>query len=891
VGECLSAASSPVVVSFTPVLSNTSGSSSICAGRTVFYIHTNPVLNNPVWNITPSSAGTLTYSSGGDYEYATNYNTSGASVTFQVTSQASDGSCTSNSLPLTIWASPAAVTVNPSSGSYCGNVLLTATGGSPGTIYWENTFANNTNTTTPTTTQTVSSGGTYYFRARESTHNCWGPDGSATVTITPVASTSVTLADNSANGNGAAMCDAANITYTATPTNGGSNPVYDFKVNNVSVQTGASNQYITSAINNGDAIKCIMTSNAACASPVSPVSNTITATITACGYTWTGAGANHLWTNAANWSPGVPPNTCGSNVTIQNVANYPILTGNVTLGSVTVQDNATMDLATNNLSACGDWNGGPSFAGAVTGTGMVILSGSSPQNITGRTNFPTLRLNNASGAIMGASSFANIFARLDLQTGNLNTSNGALTLKSTATSQGILNNFSSGYTGTLTGNITVERYIANNAQGYRDISSPVASTVADWAADFSVVGQNGVNCWYSYSPYPSLQYYNESDNSVTHNYYGGWISYTNGSSPLQPMKGYAARIYTAPLTITTTGAPNNGPQSIQLTKTTSTITSADGWNLIGNPYPSAISWNAVKALNPSITTASNYKFNSTGEYAGNWAAFNGTTGTNGATDEIGVSQGLFVSALGTNSLNMDNSVRIASTSTGFFKTRSQTNEIRLQLSNTTQTDEIVAYTDGGATSGFDADYDATKMPAGSTVYLSFDMPDKEYAINVLDAITEQTELPLTLWVTDTGSYTFSATELNLSGLTAYLKDAAANTLYNLASTSPSLVLNGGQTYSSRYSIVFKAEVVSAIEEQAATGVKIYSSGDRVYVERTSALPAQVTISNILGQQVATSTLHSEKAQIQLPGSEQWYAFVKVTEGKKVTMAKVLISNK
>ena len=84
----------------------------------------------------------------------------------------------------TINALPAAVTVS-GGGSFCGSITLTASGGAGGTIYWQGTTSGGTSTTTPSTSQVVTSSGTYYFRS-QSGAGCWGPEGSATVTISAI---------------------------------------------------------------------------------------------------------------------------------------------------------------------------------------------------------------------------------------------------------------------------------------------------------------------------------------------------------------------------------------------------------------------------------------------------------------------------------------------------------------------------------------------------------------------------------------------------------------------------------------------------------------------------------------------------------------------------------
>jgi hypothetical protein len=216
------------------------------------------------------------------------------------------------------------------------------------------------------------------------------------------------------------------------------------------------------------------------------------------------------------------------------------------------------------------------------------------------------------------------------------------------------------------------------------------------------------------------------------------------------------------------------------------------------------------------------------------------------------------------------------------------------MDNGINSDEIVTYTETGATAGFDPDMDAPKMPAGVPVYIGFHMPtpDKYYAINVMDAVTDQTVLPLTLYVATTGSYTFKATVLNVAGLTAYLKDAQSTTLVDLSAGPISLTLTGGQVYEGRYSVVFKSNSSpNGIVNTEETATKIYSFGDRVHVKRQSNNPATISVCNLLGQEMREIRTNTEKTVFDLPTNEPWYAIIKVTEGEKVTVAKVLISNK
>jgi len=81
----------------------------------------------------------------------------------------------------TINAVPAAVTVAGTTPA-CTSTTLTASGGSGGTVYWQNTTADGTSTATASGSQAVTESGTYYFRAR-SAAGCWGAQGSHAVTV------------------------------------------------------------------------------------------------------------------------------------------------------------------------------------------------------------------------------------------------------------------------------------------------------------------------------------------------------------------------------------------------------------------------------------------------------------------------------------------------------------------------------------------------------------------------------------------------------------------------------------------------------------------------------------------------------------------------------------
>ncbi|PLX07714.1 MAG: hypothetical protein C0596_09800 [Marinilabiliales bacterium] len=89
------------------------------------------------------------------------------------------------SATVTINDVPSAVTIS-GGGTQCGGTMtITASGGTGGTIYFQDITSGGTSTATASTSEVISTSGTYYFRA-QSAECCWGDEGSATVTINDI---------------------------------------------------------------------------------------------------------------------------------------------------------------------------------------------------------------------------------------------------------------------------------------------------------------------------------------------------------------------------------------------------------------------------------------------------------------------------------------------------------------------------------------------------------------------------------------------------------------------------------------------------------------------------------------------------------------------------------
>ena len=91
--------------------------------------------------------------------------------------------------------------------------------------------------------------------------------------VTPTVSIALTSGSNPS-------CAGSNVTFSATPTNGGANPSYQWKVNGINAGTNSS-IFSTTTLTNTQSVSCELTSNALCLTNTTATSNLITMTINA----------------------------------------------------------------------------------------------------------------------------------------------------------------------------------------------------------------------------------------------------------------------------------------------------------------------------------------------------------------------------------------------------------------------------------------------------------------------------------------------------------------------------------------------------------------------------------------------------------------------------------
>jgi len=158
-------------------------------------------------------------------------------------------------------------------------------------------------------------------------------------------------------------CAGQSQTFMATPTNGGTSPGYQWKVNGANVGTN-STTFTSSTLTNGQIVTCVLTSNATCATSTTATSNNIlvgiralvTPTVTISTFITTVCTNNSVTFNATVTNAGSAPvyqwKVDGANVSInQNFYTTTTLTNGQVVTCVITRDNSgclTSTTATSN---------------------------------------------------------------------------------------------------------------------------------------------------------------------------------------------------------------------------------------------------------------------------------------------------------------------------------------------------------------------------------------------------------------------------------------------------------------------------------------------------------------------------------------------------------------
>ena len=461
------------------------------------------------------------------------------------------------------------------------------------------------------------------------------------------------------------------------------------------------------------------------------------------------------------------------------------------------------------------------------GTGTVELTATNTLPATLFTSFINLVISGGTTTFTANTNISNNFTIKDdgaatVDAGVTLTVDGPLKIESTSSGTGSLL-----VNGTLTGTgtRTVERYYSGNQ--WHLVSSPVTGAVSELFTGLY------------------LQTHDEVLNTYS--------DVTSLTDPLTPGQGFALWNQNGAATASYTGTL---AASVTKALTRSAPGNTRGWNLVGNPYPSSIDWEAASGWTKTNVDASTYCFNGTG---GNWAIWNGTTGTNGATQNIASGQGFFVAVSDngstTGSLGFTNDVRVHDNTT-FFK-GAPTDIVKLKVSGNNFSDETAIYFREEATTGFDGQMDAYQLPNlnESAPYI-YSTANQGMAINVLPEVSD---VPLNVKVgIETGTYTIE-TVSNGEFDELHLQDLSTGVTTDLNLNSYTFDYIPG--IENRFKLVFGP---TGVDDVAVDLYNVYSYNKDVFVTASENTKGTIAVYDMMGREIAKQSINGTLNVSPLP---------------------------
>jgi hypothetical protein len=486
----------------------------------------------------------------------------------------------------------------------------------------------------------------------------------------------------------------------------------------------------------------------------------------------------------------------------------------------------------------GTWDEVSNWAG-----GFMPLSTRDVIIPAGRPNYPS-----SSATVVGANKYLIIEPSAQATFGTLDMSSTAtLWLKSSSYgATELIASLMVDFYETPMGTVKIELNLQGNGSMWHYISPPVTSVPATLfssnGAGVTEYRENLISTDMNNGWVTSTGYHYDTSIPVPAWVNEGW-TWTN----LVAGRGY--NYYSATNKVfTINGTPNTGDFNVTLAYNTKPTVpdhpTAQGWNLIGNPYTCGLDWDVVVAANAiwdDVEAAIYFRKNNLTYYYVDGSIVPGDY--NAVGNFITPMQGFFIK---TNTPAIDllipatarthtASLRYKGASSSPHKGASSS-RIRIQLENTSMSDQIVLSFNEQATLGFDNRFDARKLfPSSDKLSISSSLGGTEYAINSIPYPVNYVSVPLIINAVTTGSYTIKATEIQgLENYNVILVDKLQNESVNLSYTG-SYSFNATAGISADRFVVTVSNILTSLPETTTSSkpFNIYSSGEMINIQTLS----------------------------------------------------------
>ncbi len=620
---------------------------------------------------------------------------------------------------------------------------------------------------------------------------------------------------------------------------------------------------------------------------------------------------------SGTWNPadGTVEINTGSNVTLPstvittfnnliiNVSSSKTVTAsaNLTLTGNLVITSGTFATGTFTCNIAGNITNSPSASTFTSTTGTINCNGPGDQTISAGATATTTLFNITNSNTAGTVIFNTI---------------GAIAINGTLYAiSGSQTSIQSN--GVTAANLTLE----NNAELIEGVGFTL--NVTNPATIMRTMG--GINAWHYFcypvtvsntkffltSPPSNYVKWYDEPNNVFH--YIGTIQPDSGYSN-KPAYGYALWANTS-TSYSFTGTVNNGVISTTVTRSlpANLLGDHNGWNLVGNPYPSAIDLSSFSLMTSDWVNLEPWAYfwhpgaDSPNYTGGNYDVFgagatippNGTT----HTQFVPAMQGFFVKVTATGNqttgtYHIDNQHRVFNSEAWLKEQQSGGDFVKVKATSLVNgsTDQVSVYFNQATSVGYNENEDAQKLTGSDGAPQLYTTAEgTNLTIQGLPILEEQgTQIvPMGFTCTLPGSYTLTATDIESfsDGVGVSLQDLKTNTTQDLR-TNP--VYNFDYVTSDspdHFLLIFSELNTGTNDHHSIANLNIYSYNGSIYVGQLSNWNngGTIIVYDIMGKEIFKSALENTSLNKFSVNVSEGYYIVKVITRDQTINRKVYLN--
>ena len=410
-------------------------------------------------------------------------------------------------------------------------------------------------------------------------------------------------------------------------------------------------------------------------------------------------------------------------------------------------------------------------------------------------------------------------------------------------------------------NATVERYIAGWGSipnhGWHLLSSPVATQVIDPSfTDLTPANydfyqwQEGTNTWL-----------NQKDGANT------IVNFVPGTGYLVAYLTGGTKSFTGPL----------NAADIACSGLTLSGGSNSGWNLLGNPFPSALTWGTANWSLTNIATTAKV-----------WDEDDAAYDDISSDGLIPAMNGFMVQTTsGTGSLTIPLTARVHNAQPWYKSSAGMLKLIAHDMDNSTAQESIIRV-NGNATEGYDAQYDSHFLAGFAPKFYST-AGGEQLSTNTLPGIDNSRVIPMGFVKNAAGNFSIELMENSLMGVsTIYLTDNKTGSITNMGTSPVYNFTSVAGDDANRFLLNFQG-VASITKPDVTKDFTVYTENGVITILQTGNLSGKVTVTDMSGRNVATASLMAgAPTRINLQGHPGVYV-VSIVSAEGVSNTKIIIN--